>query len=169
MDAVPTDNAPLADGPELTFAALFPAGQDTCLCTLILAACEPGLMRRANMSVTVLADTSGSISDRDLKHESGLVRPMEGVRRDRIIHVISFAQCTSKAERVERIVPTPAPAGLGTNLEQAVYESVATFPAGRAARTVILLDGRESAGNGLRYALPSEQRRLGCQSTRFRW
>jgi hypothetical protein len=106
MDAVPTDNAPPADGPELTFAALFLAGQDTFLCTLILAACEPGLMRRANMSVTVLADTSGSISDRDLKHESSLVRRMEGARRDRIIRVISFAQCTSKAERVERIVPT---------------------------------------------------------------
>jgi hypothetical protein len=60
----------------------------------------------------------------------------------------------------------PAPAGLGTNLEQAVYESVATFPAGRAAHTIILLDGRESAGNVLGAA--KQAKALGMPIDRFR-
>jgi hypothetical protein len=103
MDAIPADSAFVG----MTLNSRLRRGSSLakilCLCTLMLAACEPGLMRRSNISVTVLADTSASISDRDLKHESDLIRRMESGNRDHIFRVIQFAQSTSKVERMERI------------------------------------------------------------------
>jgi hypothetical protein len=132
-----------------------------CLCTLILAACNPGLVGRSSrMAITLLADTSASISDQDLKRESDLIRGMLNAGRDHIIRVIPFARSTGRAEKIERteswkLVHTPGPAGLGTDMERAVHDGIATLLTGFGPRTVILSDGGENLGNlllGARYA-----------------
>jgi Ca-activated chloride channel homolog len=127
------------------------------LCTLIFALCSPEVIHRPNMAVAVLADTSASISDGDLKRESDLIHGMESARGDHVIRVIWFARSTGRVERLGgfkswNLVHAPGPAGIGTDMEGAVREGIATLPAGRVRRIVLLSDGRENIGNVLRAA-----------------
>src|SRR3981189_1218685 len=59
------------------------------LCALVLAVTKPALMfRSSRMAVMVLADTSASISDQGLKHESDLIHEMEAARGEHMLRVI---------------------------------------------------------------------------------
>ncbi len=67
-----------------------------CLCALVVAVTKPALVfRSSRVAVAVLADTSASISDQGLKHESDLIHEMEAAREEHMLHVVQFARSTS--------------------------------------------------------------------------
>jgi len=126
-----------------------------CFCALVLAATKPGLLfRSSRMAVAVLADTSASVSDQDLKHESDLIRGMDSARGENMIRVIPFARSTRAAKQTESwtLAHASGPDGCATNIERAVRDAIATLPSGRVPRIVILSDGRENIGSVLRAA-----------------
>jgi Ca-activated chloride channel homolog len=127
------------------------------LCALVLAVTKPAVMfRSSRMAVMVLADTSASISDQGLKHESDLIHEMEAARGEHMLRVIQFARSPRVAEdtRIEsrNLARTPGSDSRATDIERAIRYGIATLPQDRVRRLVILSDGRENVGNVLRAA-----------------
>jgi Mg-chelatase subunit ChlD len=128
-----------------------------CLWALLLALAKPTLVfRSSRMAVAVLADTSASISDQGLKHESDLIREMECARGEHVLQVIEFARSTRMAEKkgieVGHLARTPGRDARATDIERAVRHAIAILPLDCVRRMVILSDGRENVGNVLRSA-----------------
>jgi len=123
-----------------------------------LAASGPAfVLRESKTTVTVLADTSGSMSDQDLKHESDLIRGMENARGENTLRVVPFARSTRIAEQPQQIesrglVHIPGAAERAADIERAIRHGIATISAGSVPRIVILSGGRENVGNVLRAA-----------------
>jgi uncharacterized membrane protein/uncharacterized protein YegL len=105
------------------------------------------------MAVALLADTSASISPRDLAAESALADRMEGARGRHWMRVIPFARTTRNTAIDERLKGnwhlrhTAAPAGHGTDLEAAIRDGAASLPAGMVPRLVLASDGHENSGS----------------------
>jgi hypothetical protein len=99
-----------------------------CFCVLAQGATKPGVVfRSSRMAVAVLADTSASISDRDLKHESDLIHEMEGARGEQMLRVIQFARYPRAAKHTQSWVLARAsePEGRATDIERAVRDGIA--------------------------------------------
>jgi Mg-chelatase subunit ChlD len=134
------------------------------VCAIVLSASTPVLVdRESKMGVVVLADTSASISEEDLKRESDLIRGMEGARGEHQIQVIPFARSTRRPAQTERteswhLDHTPGVAGRATDIERAVHDGIARLPSGRVPRIVILSDGQENLGSVLRVARQAQAR-----------
>jgi Mg-chelatase subunit ChlD len=130
---------------------------------LVLALSQPKLAwRESRIAVTVLKDTSAGIADRDLLRESEFIEGLEKARGRHVVRVIPFAETmreTGDPERIEssHLAPTPGPAGRGTDIETAVREGIATLPAGRVPRLVILSDGLENSRSAQRAALQAQR------------
>ena len=120
---------------------------------MVLALSQPKLVvRQSRMAVTVLEDTSAGIAGWDLRRESEFLAGLEKARGKHVVRVIPFVETTRKTVDRERtepwdLAPTPGPAGRGTDIETAVREGIATLPAGRVPRLVILSDGLENRGS----------------------
>lgn len=128
-----------------------------CLCAFVMAMTKPALVYcSSRMAVAVLADTSASISDKGLKHESDLIHEMETARGKQILHVIQFSRSTRIAEKQQteswNLARTPGSDSRATDIERAVRDGIATLPLDRVRRLVILSDGRENVGSVLRAA-----------------
>jgi Ca-activated chloride channel family protein len=135
-----------------------------CLCAFGLAVTKPAVVYRSSrMAVAVLADTSASISDKGLKHESDVIHEMEAARGKQILHVIQFARSTRIAEKKQieswNLARTPGSDSRATDIEEAVRDGIATLPLDYVRRLVILSDGRENVGSVLRAA--GKARKLG--------
>jgi Ca-activated chloride channel family protein len=135
-----------------------------CVCVLVLAATKPTLVfRSSRMAVAVLADTSASISDQGLKHESALIHEMEVARGEHMLRVIQFAQSARIAgkTRIEswNLARTPWSDSRATDIERGVLFGIEALPLDYVRRAVILSDGRENVGNVLRAA--ESARKLG--------
>jgi hypothetical protein len=135
-----------------------------CLGALVLAVTKPALVfRSSRVAVAVLADTSASISDQGLKHESDLIHEMEAARGEHMLRVIQFALSARIAENTRidssNLARTPGSDSRATDIERAIRDGIATLPVDYVRRVVILSDGRENVGNVLRAA--EEARELG--------
>jgi hypothetical protein len=128
---------------------------------LVVALSQPKLsLRESRMAVAVLKDTSASIAEPELRREAEFIVDLEKSRGKHVVSVIPFADSVRQAADRDRTEPwnlahTPGPAGRGTDIETAVREGIATLPAGRVPRLVILSDGREnpeSAAHATRQA-----------------
>jgi len=133
------------------------------LVALICALAEPQLtIFESRMAVAILADTSASVSASDLEHASDLASKIEHARGRNWTSVIPFAQSTRPLEKSARgralaLRHTAGEAGRGTNLEVAVREGIAAFPAGRVPRLVLISDGNENLGSVARAAWQARQ------------
>jgi Ca-activated chloride channel homolog len=133
------------------------------LVALVCALAEPQLtIFESRMAVAILADTSASVSALDLEHASDLASKVEHARGRNWTSVIPFAQSTRALEKSERdralaLHHTAGEAGRGTNLEAAVREGIAAFPAGRVDRLVLISDGNENLGGVARAAWQARQ------------
>jgi len=128
-----------------------------CLCAFVLAVSKPALVYRSSrVAVAVLADTSASISDQGLKHESDLIHEIETARGEHMLRVIQFALSAriAKNARIEswNLARTSESDSHATDIERAVRFGIETLPVDRVPRVVILSDGRENVGNVLRAA-----------------
>ncbi|HWR51775.1 MAG TPA: VWA domain-containing protein [Bryobacteraceae bacterium] len=131
-------------------------------CSIIAALAAPQLtVFEEKVAVAVLVDTSASTSDEDLEHASAAASAIERARGRNTVEILPFAQTTrprSEEERKEgKLRYTPGEAGRATDLEAAVREGIASLPAGRVARVVLISDGNENRGSMARAAWQARQ------------
>jgi len=109
------------------------------------------------VAVAVLADTSASITSRDLREVSELARRIWEHRGRHVVRILPFAGearplGTAEREPALNLRPTPGPAGRRTNIEAAVLDSITGLPAGLVPRLFLITDGRENQGSVSRAA-----------------
>jgi len=134
------------------------------LAAILLALAGPRMTVYATkVAVAVLADTSASVSPRDLAAESALAGQVESARGRHWMRVIPFARATRNAAREERprngwqLRHTAGAAGRGTNLEAALRDGAASLPAGMVARLLLVSDGNENLGSVARAIWQAQQ------------
>lgn len=123
------------------------------LSSVLVALAEPRLpVSETKMAVAVLADTSASVSEKDLERASELVTRIERSRGRHWTRVVPFAASTRNLEPDERnrtwkLKHTRGEAGRSTDLEGAIREAIAGLPEGFVPRVVLISDGRENQGS----------------------
>jgi Mg-chelatase subunit ChlD len=131
------------------------------LTAVLLALAEPAVNSSETKSaVSVLVDTSGSISDSDLARAGRLVKQIEGERGRNWLKVIPFARTTRglTAEELGRGVGrTAGEGGRGTDLEAGIREALAAMPEGLVPRVVLISDGKENKGSVTRALYQARQ------------
>ena len=133
------------------------------LAAIVLALSGPRLaVWETKMAVTVLVDTSASVSAGDLALASKIVTDLERARGRHWVRVVPFARevrAPSPAEGAGawKLRHTAGESGRGTNLESAVRDAVAAMPAGLVSRVVLVSDGNENRGSITRAAWQARQ------------
>ena len=134
------------------------------LAAIAVALAQPRLtVYESRVAVALLADTSASISDRDLGTESALANQLESARGRHSLRVIPFARATRNAAAEERskkgwlLGHTAGAAGHGTNLEAAIRDGAAALPAGMVPRLLLVSDGNENLGSVTRAIWQARQ------------
>jgi Mg-chelatase subunit ChlD len=134
-----------------------------CLLAIVLALSDPRTpVWETKVAVTVLADTSASLSAADLEKAAGIVAALENARGRHRMRVVPFARETRELEPAEtargfRLRPTSGPAGRGTDIEAAVRDAAASAPEGLVPRIVVISDGNENLGSVARAAWQARQ------------
>ncbi len=133
------------------------------LISIVAALAEPRLrVVESKMAVAILADTSLSVSDKDLARASEVASAIEKASGRHWTRVIPFARSARQVGANEKASPgkllrTAGEAGQATDLEAALREAVSTLPAGLAPRVVLISDGRENRGSIARGAWLAQQ------------
>jgi Mg-chelatase subunit ChlD len=127
------------------------------LVAILLALAEPGLdVPETKMAVSVLVDTSASVSAADLEKASAVVSLIRAQRGRHQVRVVPFARSTrgltSQESASAKLAYTQGEPGRGTDLEGAVREALAASPAGMVPRLVLISDGQENKGSVTRAA-----------------
>ncbi len=132
--------------------------------SVLAALAEPQLtVYESKVALAVLADTSASVSDDDLKRVSAIASRVESARGRHWVQVLPFASATRPVEEKERaggafkLGQTKGDAGRETNLEAAVREGIASLPAGRVPRVLLISDGNENYGSVARAVWQARQ------------
>src|SRR5690242_5928632 len=126
------------------------------LMMIAAAFAEPTLqMPETKTGVVVLADTSASISDRDLAREQELVKSMTQAVGRNWMRVIPFARRARDLKQQEvqggwRLERTADENGNSTDFEAAIREGISAVPNGRIPRLVLISDGKENEGSSAR-------------------
>ncbi len=126
------------------------------LAAILLAFAEPSvLMPQTKTGLVALVDTSGSITDADLKRAGSLVNQLESYRHTNWMQVAPFAGTTRSLEPQElsgglHFTPTPGDSGLRTNIERALTGSMSEIPSGYIPHLVLISDGNENEGSSVR-------------------
>ncbi len=133
------------------------------LVAVLCALAKPELtILESRVAVAILADTSASVSDQDLRRASDSAAKLEAGRGRNWTRVMPFAQSTraldkSEQDRTLALKHTEGEAGRGTNLESAAREGIAALPEGRVPRLVLISDGNENLGEVARAAWQARQ------------
>jgi Ca-activated chloride channel homolog len=117
---------------------------------------------RSRMAVSVLLDTSASVSDADLNHAGEFAAEIRRVRGRNMVRVFPFARAVaaalpSGAAELRRIAGED---GSATDLESAVRHAIAATPVGMVPRIVLVSDGRENSGTVVRAAWQARELRI---------
>ncbi len=116
----------------------------------------------SKLAVSVLVDTSASVSDAGLALASETVATIEKSRGGNRTRIIPFARTTRNVADAERgknwtFKRTAGEGGRATDLEAGVREALAAAPAGLTPRIVLLSDGNENRGSIARAAYQAQQ------------
>ena len=123
------------------------------LCAILLALAEPRLsVQETKVAVSVLVDTSASLSPKDLERASSIAASIQRERGRNLVQVIPFARDTrdlsaDESNRVLKLKPTAGEAGRTTDIENALRHAAAAAPAGLVPRIVLVSDGKENRGS----------------------
>lgn len=137
---------------------LSPALKAAAVLAALAALGEPGLpVNETKMAVTVLPDSSASISAQGLQRASGILSALEQARGRHLLRVMPFARAVrlpapEEAASGWKLRGAGGEAGRATNIESALREAVASSPPGLLPRIALITDGRENAGWALRAA-----------------
>src|SRR5580658_662231 len=128
---------------------------------VILALSEPTLtIRDRKVALAVLADTSSSISDADLARENRFLSQLDNSRGSNELDVIPFARTPrppDASEETGKLTRTRGEAGRATNLEAPIRQALASLPADKIHRIVLLTDGNENEGSVTRGVWQAQQ------------
>ncbi|MDE3167002.1 MAG: VWA domain-containing protein, partial [Acidobacteriota bacterium] len=114
------------------------------------------------VAVAVLADTSASVSARDLARASAVAAEVSRARGRNWTRVIPFARVTrplaaSEQDKGIHLAYTAGAAGRGTDLEYAIRDGAASLPAGMVPRLLLVSDGNENLGSVARAIWQAQQ------------
>jgi Ca-activated chloride channel homolog len=133
------------------------------LAAVVLALAEPVIpVWETKVAVTILADTSASLSDADLARASEHIARIEAHRGRHWSRIIPFARET-RDPAPEELTPrlqlrrTSGEAGRATDIESALRAAVGATPARMVPRIVLISDGRENSGHTIRAAWQARQ------------
>jgi Mg-chelatase subunit ChlD len=145
-----------------------------CLLAILLAIAGPKTsVWETKMAVTVLVDTSASLSAADLERATQLVTTLENARGRHWMRVVPFARETrdlAPAETADgfHLRLTSGPGGRGTDLEAAIRDGAASAPEGLVPRMVVISDGNENLGSVARAAWQARQLGVPVDTYRLR-
>lgn len=129
----------------------------------LISVSEPAIpVHETKLAVTLLADTSESMSGSDLATESKLAREIDEERGRNRVRLVPFARSLRElapAEEVSgwKLTRTAGEGGRATNLEMAIRQAVTLSPESHVPRLVLISDGRETAGSVIRAAYQARQ------------
>lgn len=132
-------------------------------CCILLALAEPSMVTsETKMAVSVLVDTSQSISDEGLARASAVANQIQKQRGRNWVKVIPFARNSRRETAVELakgydFKHSDGELGRGTNLEAAVREGMAAMPEGLVPKLLLLTDGHENKGSVARASYQAQQ------------
>ncbi len=132
-------------------------------CCILLALAEPSMVTsETKMAVSVLVDTSQSISDEGLAKASAVANQIQKQRGRNWVKVIPFARNSRRETAVELakgydFKHSDGELGRGTNLESAVREGMAAMPEGLVPKLLLLTDGHENTGSVARASYQAQQ------------
>ncbi len=132
-------------------------------CCILLALAEPSMVTsETKMAVSVLVDTSQSISDEGLAKASAVANQIQKQRGRNWVKVIPFARNSRRETAVELakgydFKHSDGELGRGTNLESAVREGMAAMPEGLVPKLLLLTDGHENKGSVARASYQAQQ------------
>ena len=128
---------------------------------IVVALAEPTMnSEESKLAVSVLVDTSASVSEQDLARASEIASRIVGDKGRNWVKVIPFGRATravSEAETKGKLAYTAGDAGRGTDLEVALREGMAAMPAGLVPRIVLITDGKENKGSVTRATWQAQQ------------
>ncbi len=131
---------------------------------LVIALADPWAnLAGRKMAITVLMDTSASMTQQSIQRGQAIVRDLVRRNSSADLRLITFAD----RSRVENL---PAQAGdvtipqavdpnfsMGTNLEEGIQTALDTFPEDGIRRILLISDGNETRGNALDEALRARE------------
>jgi len=132
------------------------------LTAVLLALAEPAINSSESKSaVSLLVDTSGSVSDADIARAARIAREIESERGRNWLKVIPFARgtraLTTEEISAKAIGRTAGEPGRGTDLEAGLREALAAMPEGLVPRVVLVTDGKENKGSVTRALYQAKQ------------
>jgi len=130
----------------------------------VLAALSQPVMQvwETKVAVTVLADTSASVSERDLRRSAEIIQQLRAERGRNFLQVLPFARSTRQLTPEEsagelNLRQSAGEAGRATNLEAALRDGVGAAPPRMLHRLVLISDGKENIGSVTRAAWQAQQ------------
>ncbi|MBI3666222.1 MAG: VWA domain-containing protein [Acidobacteria bacterium] len=116
---------------------------------VIAALAQPRLsVYEKRVAVNVLADTSASVPQEDLRKESAWIARLSGERGRHALRVIPFSGDTRDLRPEESKGRLELRSeGRSTNLERAIRNAIGALPEGRVPRVLLVSDGRENQGS----------------------
>lgn len=112
------------------------------------------------LAVTILADTSQSLTQPDIDLLAERISQVQQARGRHNVRVLPFARAVraiSPEEATTSLKQTSGDLGLGTNLEAAIRDAIASTPAGLVPHFVIVSDGMETEGNAMQALWQAQQ------------
>ena len=117
----------------------------------------------SKVAVALLADTSASVTTKDLTFESAFADKAQRARGRHWLKVIPFARGTRNPAPDERVKGhwalrhTAVPGSHATDLEAAIRDGAASLPAGMVPRVLLVSDGNETVGSVARAIWQAQQ------------
>ena len=132
------------------------------LAVIVLALAEPVLrFDDRKVAVAILADTSASLTSKDLESVSQTIHAIERGRGSNSVTVLPFARATRPLTPSEKtsnsLTYTDGDAGRATNLEAAVRDGLSALPSNSVHRVILISDGNENLGSVTRAAWQAQQ------------
>ncbi|MBK7928418.1 MAG: VWA domain-containing protein [Bryobacterales bacterium] len=124
-----------------------------CFALIALALAGPVMsVSETKVALTVLADTSASISEQDLKQSSSLITSLQRARGRNEVRVLPFARgvrpwSTTEETGKASLTLAAGSAGRATDIEAALRDAVAASPEGLVPRIALISDGNENEGS----------------------
>jgi Ca-activated chloride channel family protein len=132
--------------------------------SIALALAQPVLtVYESKVAVAMLADTSASVSPADLRAESAFADSLERARGRHWTRIVPFARATRDSTIAERpkdgwqLHYTAGAGGRGTDLESAIRDGAASWPADMVERLLLVSDGNENLGSAARAIWQAQQ------------
>lgn len=133
------------------------------LLAVLVALAGPRLrVATARMAVSVLVDTSASVSARDLERASELVGRIAAARGRHLVRVVPFARTPTEFQAAEasgrwRFRHSEGEEAGATDIEAAISKALSQLPEDLVPHLVLISDGRENQGSALRAAWQARQ------------